>query len=76
MRIEYTRAMVRAALDGSLGRISTVTDPVFGVQVPVGCPGVPAQALRPRDSWEDADEYDRQAQKLLAMFNDNYRKFG
>ena len=76
MRIEYTRAMVRAALDGSLTRISTVTDPVFGVQVPVGCPGVPAQVLRPRDSWQDAQEYDSQAQKLLDMFDENYRKFG
>ena len=76
MEIGYTRAMVRAALDGTLARIPTETDPVFGVQVPVECPGVPSEGLRPRESWADPDAYDRQAQKLLAMFDENFRRFG
>ena len=76
MKIQYTRAMVRAALNGALASVPTDPDPVFGLQVPVSCPGVPSEALRARDSWADPDAYDRQAQKLLTMFNDNFRKFG
>ena len=76
MKIQYTRAMVRAALNGALASVPTEADPVFGLQVPVSCPGVPSEALRARDSWADPDAYDRQAQKLLTMFNDNFRKFG
>ena len=76
MKIQYTRAMVRAALNGALASVPTEVDPVFGLQVPVSCPGVPSGALRARDTWADPGAYDRQAQKLLAMFNENFRKFG
>ena len=76
MKIQYTRAMVRAALNGALASVPTEVDPVFGLQVPVSCPGVPPEALRARDTWADPGAYARQAQKLLAMFNDNFRKFG
>jgi phosphoenolpyruvate carboxykinase (ATP) len=48
MSIAYTRAMVAAALDGSLSSVETVPDPVFGVGVPVSCPGVPPEVLQPR----------------------------
>ena len=43
MSIAYTRAMVTAALDGSLAKVETRPDPIFGIQVPISCPGVPAK---------------------------------
>ncbi len=58
MDIQQTRDMVRAALDGSLQDVPTVTDPVFGVQVPVRVPGVPSEVLSPRSTWPDGDAYD------------------
>ncbi len=73
--IPHTRGMVNAALDGRLDRVATWHDPVFGVEVPVSCPGVPAELLRPRDTWKDAVAYDAQASKLAHMFHDNFRKF-
>lgn len=75
MRIGYTRAMIRAALNGSLAKVPTRGDGVFGVQVPESCPDVPAEVLTPRNTWSDPEAYDAQAQKLLRMFDENYRQF-
>ncbi len=53
MPIDYTRALLNAALDGSLDGVPTRTDPNFGVQVPMACPGVPEDVLNPRGTWDD-----------------------
>ncbi|MDA1082366.1 MAG: phosphoenolpyruvate carboxykinase (ATP) [Gemmatimonadetes bacterium] len=76
MKIGYTRAMVRAALDGSLDKAPIKTDPVFGLAVPQGIAGVPAEVLDARATWKDAAAYDAQATKLAGMFRDNIKKFG
>ncbi len=75
MSIAYTRAMVRAALDGDLEGVPMTTDPIFGLQVPTTCPGVPAEVLQPRSTWSDAAAYDAQARKLARMFVENFRTF-
>jgi phosphoenolpyruvate carboxykinase (ATP) len=76
MKIAHTRAMVRAALDGSLATAPVKTDPVFGLAVPQGIPGVPAEVLDARGTWKDVADYDAQARKLAAMFRENIAKFG
>lgn len=75
MKIDYTRAMVNAALDGQLADIPTETDPIFGLHMPTHCPNVPAEVLNPRNTWADQAGYDAQAQKLAALFDDNFRQF-
>jgi phosphoenolpyruvate carboxykinase (ATP) len=75
MNITHTRNMVRAALDGRLDGVPTVTDPVFGVEVPTSCPGVPEEVLQPRGTWPDPAAYDRQARELARMFVENFRRF-
>jgi phosphoenolpyruvate carboxykinase (ATP) len=75
MNIMFTRAMVHAALDGSLQDVPMAIDPVFRVQVPTQVPDVPGHLLRPRDTWADGDAYDRQAARLARMFEDNFRRF-
>jgi phosphoenolpyruvate carboxykinase (ATP) len=67
--------MVNAALDGQLDDVATWRDPVFGFEVPEACPGVPAQILKPRESWADTVAYDAQAAKLAAMFHDNFTAY-
>jgi phosphoenolpyruvate carboxykinase (ATP) len=67
--------MVRAALDGRLDGIPTVTDPIFGVEVPTSCPDVPAEFLQPRSTWADPDAYDRQAASLARMFVENFAAY-
>jgi phosphoenolpyruvate carboxykinase (ATP) len=75
MKIGYTRAMIRAILSGELAKIDTTTDPIFGVNVPVSCPDVPAEVLQPRNTWADKDAYDRQASDLARRFNENFKKY-
>ncbi len=75
MKLAFTRAMVRAILDGSLAKVPAQADPVFGVLVPESCPGVPAEILRPRNTWADKEAYDAQARKLAGMFVENFKPF-
>ena len=74
--IAHTRAIVRAVVEGRLRGVPTRVDPVFGVQVPVEVPGVPAEVLDPRAAWPDPDAYDRQAARLKAMFDENITQIG
>jgi phosphoenolpyruvate carboxykinase (ATP) len=75
MDIDHTRSMVRAALSGALDDVATVTDPIFGVEVPTSCPDVPAEFLQPRATWADPDAYDRQAKALAHMFAENFAAY-
>ena len=75
MKIAHTRAMIRAILNGSLAAIETRPDLVFGVGVPLSCPGVPAEVLQPRNTWKDKDAYDEKARDLARRFNENFRKY-
>jgi phosphoenolpyruvate carboxykinase (ATP) len=75
MPIRFTRAMIRAALAGQLDAVQYETDPVFNVAVPMSCPDVPADILKPRATWNDAAAYDRQAVKLAQMFAENFKAF-
>ena len=76
IKLEYTRAIVHAALAGDLDKVKTQTDPVFGLAVPTEIKGVPAKVLNPRAIWPDPASYDGQAKKLAAMFRENFAKFG
>ncbi len=75
MPIKATRALLAAALDGSLNRAEFRTDANFGFEVPVAVPGVDGAILDPRSTWADKAAYDRQAKKLIGMFIDNFGKF-
>ena len=75
MPIRDTRAMIRAALDGSLAEIPTTVEPYFGLNVPTACPGVSAELLNPCNTWADSNAYAEQAQKVAQMFADNFTTF-
>src|SRR5207342_847253 len=61
MKIGYTRAMIRAVLSGALDAVSFEKDPVFNLDIPTSCPGVPDGVLTPRGTWGDGGAYDAQA---------------
>ncbi|NMA54918.1 MAG: phosphoenolpyruvate carboxykinase (ATP) [Firmicutes bacterium] len=73
--LDYTRAMVRAAIDGRLNNVPFERDPIFNLAIPAHCPGVPAEILKPAATWADKDKYQQTALKLAARFNDNIKKF-
>jgi phosphoenolpyruvate carboxykinase (ATP) len=75
MSLKHTRALVNAALDGKLDGVEFVTEPAFGLHIPVRCPGVPAEILNPRNVWADKKAYDRQAADLAGRFEANFQQF-
>jgi phosphoenolpyruvate carboxykinase (ATP) len=75
IKLAYTRAMVRAALNGTLAKVSFTPDPIFGVHVPESCPGVDPRVLHPRDTWPDPAEYDTKAQHLAKLFQANFKTY-
>jgi phosphoenolpyruvate carboxykinase (ATP) len=75
MPIAVTRALLAAALDGSLAKATFHREPAFGFSVPEAVPGIDAKLLTPRETWSDKAAYDRQAAKLAGMFAENFRRF-
>ncbi|MFT6212382.1 MAG: phosphoenolpyruvate carboxykinase (ATP) [Alphaproteobacteria bacterium] len=75
MPIKATRALLNAALDGSLDKAEMRTDVNFGFQVPVSVANVDSKILDPRSTWADPKAYDAQAEKLVKMFIDNFVKY-
>lgn len=75
MKIEYTRAMLRAALSGSLNECEYMTDPFFNLSIPMSCEGVPSEVLNPRNTWADKAAYDAKAKHLADLFMQNFEQF-
>ena len=72
MKLSYTRAMVTAALNGSLDSVEFKHHDVFNMDYPVSCPNVPDEMLDARGMWADKAAYDEQANKLAEMFENNF----
>jgi phosphoenolpyruvate carboxykinase (ATP) len=75
MKLSITRGLLKAALSGQLAAAQFATDPIFGLDVPQSCPGVPSDVLNPRDTWRDKAAYDAAAKKLAGMFEETYRQY-
>jgi phosphoenolpyruvate carboxykinase (ATP) len=75
MPIKETRALLNAALDGSLKNAKFRKDPNFGFEVPVSVPGVDTSILDPRGTWSNPAEYDAMAAKLVDLFVENFSQF-
>ena len=75
IKIQFTRLMIKAVLDGSLKSVQTKKDPIFGVNIPVSCPGIPSEILEPKNTWKDKDAYDKKAKELAGMFENNYKEY-
>ncbi len=75
MKLDYTRAMITAALKGELKDVNYQTHPVFGLDIPTTCPNVPDNILNPRSTWEDKQNYDEKANELAVAFTENFKQF-
>ena len=75
MPIKATRALLNAALDGSLNDAEFRKDPNFGFEVPVAVAGVDSKLLDPREAWADGQAYDVTAKDLVGKFIKNFAQF-
>jgi phosphoenolpyruvate carboxykinase (ATP) len=75
MKLSYTRAMITAALTGKLDDVKFEMLPIFDLEMPTSCEGVPSEILNPRTTWSDKAAYDETANNLAAKFVKNFEKF-
>lgn len=75
MKLSYTRAMITAALDGSLANENFIEHPIFGLLMPTICKNVPSEILNPRNTWGNLHTYDQKANELANAFIDNFKQF-
>lgn len=75
MNLQYTRAMITAALNGYLDKVSWKEHDIFRIAIPESCPQVPSELLNPINTWKSRNEYNRQAHRLVRLFHANMKKF-
>ncbi len=75
IKLEYTRAMISAALEGNLAEVACIKDPIFGMMIPLSCAGVPSEMLVPKNTWMDKAEFDVKARQLARLFINNFEKY-
>ncbi len=75
MKLPYTRAMITAALEGTLDNVGYRKHSIFHIEIPATCPGVPSSVLSPRETWNDDEGYYKKANALAEAFNKNFEKF-
>jgi phosphoenolpyruvate carboxykinase (ATP) len=75
MKLSHTRALIAAALNGSLEQETFVKEPIFGFSIPVRCAGVPSEILNPVNTWADKSSYDQRAKALAKEFVANFKNY-
>jgi phosphoenolpyruvate carboxykinase (ATP) len=75
IKLAYTRAMITAALNGSLDNVTYENLPVFNLSIPTTCPGVPSEILNPKNTWSDKEAYDAKLNHLASAFVKNFEQY-
>ncbi|HTL51720.1 MAG TPA: phosphoenolpyruvate carboxykinase (ATP) [Planctomycetota bacterium] len=73
--LKYTRALLNAALNGTLQKAQFRPDAVFGLEVPDACEGVPREILHPIETWQNSEAYQVMVRKLAGKFQENFKKY-
>lgn len=75
IKLAYTRALITAALEGKLNGVEYGETPFFKLRFPKSCPGVPAEILEPRNTWNDKEAFSETASKLAGQFVKNFEQY-
>lgn len=74
--LKYTRAILDAIHNGELNKVEYENFPVFNLNVPKSCPGVPAEILNPANAWtEGTESFNAEVKKLAGKFSENFSKY-
>ena len=73
--IKDTRAIIDSILDGSIDKAETTTVPLFNLEIPTALPGVNAEILDPRNTYDSANDWTGKAEGLATKFINNFVKF-
>ena len=75
IKLEHTRSIIDSVLNSTLNKVSYEKERIFGLNIPLECPNVPSEILKPWKTWQNKDAYTKQAKKLAKLFNKNFEKF-
>ncbi|NNK20037.1 MAG: phosphoenolpyruvate carboxykinase (ATP) [Flavobacteriaceae bacterium] len=75
IKLKYTRAMIDAIHHKDFENVNYIKDEEFGFMIPESCPGVPSEVLIPKNTWDDKSRYNDVKNKLVNLFNENFKKF-
>lgn len=75
MKLKYTRAMIDAIHSGAFENVEFVVDSNFGFSVPTSCPEVPSEILVPENTWASKADYEKTKNKLIVLFQENFKKY-
>jgi phosphoenolpyruvate carboxykinase (ATP) len=75
IKLSYTRAMIKAALEGQLDNVPYQKLPIFDLMIPAWCAGVPRELLNPVNTWPDPFQYEEKANHLAALFRKNCSQY-
>lgn len=75
IKLDYTRNMITAVLNGKLDNVEFNSDPLFGFAIPASCPNVPDEILNVRNTWADKKDYDEKSKYLAGLFVKNFEKY-
>jgi len=73
--IQHTRAIIDAIHNGELSKANYTTLPVFNLQVPSFCRGVPEEILMPIKCWSDKNKYMEELSSLAVKFLQNFESY-
>ncbi len=73
--IQDTRGIIDAILDGSIDHAETKVIPTFNLEVPTSLPNVDASILDPRDTYENAEQWQAKADELAQLFIKNFAQY-
>jgi len=73
--IPTTRAVISAIQSGALTDCETNHIEPLNLDVPLKVEGVDSVLLQPKQTWQDPDAYEQEAQALAKLFSDNFAKF-
>jgi phosphoenolpyruvate carboxykinase (ATP) len=73
--IKDTRKMVTAALNSDLDSVEYEHHEIFNLDIPKSCPDVESKILKPQNTWESLQAYEKKANELAALFQKNIEKF-
>lgn len=75
IQLFYTRAIIKAALEGGLDNVTMETEPVFGLNMPTECPGVEKKILNPQKTWQNTKTFDEKRIFLAQLFIKNFERY-
>lgn len=73
--LNYTRAIINAIHDGSLNTVDYEVYPIFNLQVPKSCPGLPVDILHPEKAWKDRSAFESTRIKVAGLFCENFSTY-